>query len=85
MKILGLTISFLLLLTSCKETTNEAFDLNSFPKDWVRLTDLGRFISTYSNGLTSDNLFVTKDKQITFEKFDQPCRECWGDKCDETK
>ena len=162
MKLLGLTISFLLILTSCKETNKEAFDLNSFPNDWVRLTDkdgklvvynscdagnllltisklnnhfelllhgqqedydfkileatqlndiiylkakrkdsdeqqefkffwadkekgLGRFITTYSNGFTSDNLFVTKDKQITFEKFDQPCRECWGDACDEIK
>lgn len=160
MKILGLTISFLLLLTSCKETKKETFDLNSFPKEWVRLTDkdgnlvvynscdagnllltisnnrdhfelllhgqqedydfeilettqqndtislkakwkgsdekqdfkffwtnkekgLGRFITNYSSGFTSDNLFVTGDKQTNFDKFDQPCRECWGDECDE--
>ena len=160
MKILGLTISFLLLFTSCKETKKEIFNLNSFPKEWVRLTDkdgklvvynscdagnllftisnnrdhfelllhgqqedydfeilettqlndtiflkakwkgshekqdfkffwtnkekgLGRFITTYSSGFTSDNLFVTGDKQTNFEKFDQPCRECWGDECDE--
>lgn len=160
MKLLGFTISFLLLLTSCKVTKKEAFDLNSFPKDWVRLTDkdgklvvynpcdagnllltiskksghfelllhgqqedynfkilettqlndtiflktkwkdsdeqqdfkffwtnkekgLGRFITTYSNGYTSDNIFVTSDKQTNFEKIDQPCRECWGDECDE--
>jgi hypothetical protein len=162
MKLLGLTISFLLLLTSCKDTNKESFDLNSFPNDWVRLTDkdgklvvfnscdggnllltisknsdhfelllhgqqedygfeilettqisetiflkakwkdsdekqdfkfiwtdkekgLGRFITTYSNGFTSDNLFVTSDKQNNFEKFDQPCRECWGDECDDIK
>jgi len=160
MKLLGLTILFLLLLTSCKKTNKEVIDLNSFPKDWVRLTDkygklvvynscdagnllltisknsnhfelllhgqqedygfeilettqlsdtiflkakwkdsdekqnfkffwtdkekgLARFITTYSSGFTSDNLFVTKDKQTNFEKFDQPCRECWGDECDE--
>ena len=160
MKILGLTISFLLLLTSCKEVKKETFDLNSFPKEWVRLTDkdgklvvysscdagnllltisnkrdhfelllhgqqedydfeilettqlndtiflkakwkgsdekqdfkffwankekgLGRFITTYSSGFTSDNLFVTGDKQTNFEKFEQPCRECWGEECDE--
>ncbi len=160
MKILGLTISFLLLFTSCKETKKETFDLNSFPKEWVRLTDkdgklvvynscdagnllltisnkrdhfelllhgqqedydfkilettqlndtiflkakwknsdekqdfkffwtdkekgLGRLITTYSSGFTSDNLFVTGDKQTNYEKFDQPCRECWGDECDE--
>jgi hypothetical protein len=160
MKLLGLTISFLLLLTSCKETNKENFDLNLFPKEWVKLTDkdgklviynscdagnmlltiskksdrfellihgqqedynfeilettqlidtiyikakwkdydeeqefkfywkikeqgLGRFNTTYSNGLKSDNLFVTREKQTNFEKFDQPCRECWGDECDE--
>lgn len=160
MKILGLTISFILLLTSCKETKKKTFELNSFPKEWVRLTDkngklivynscdagnllltisnnrdhfelllhgeqedydfeilesaqlndtiflkakwkgsdekqdfkffwtnkekgLGRFVTTYSNGFTSDNLFVTGDKQTNFEKFNQPCRECWGDECDE--
>lgn len=160
MKLLGLTISFLLLLNSCKETKKETFDLNSFTKEWVRLTDkdgklviynscdsgnllltisknsdqfelllhgqqedsdfeilettqlndtiflkakwkdsnekqdfkffwtnkekgLGRFITTYSNGFTSENLFVTRDKQKNFEKFDQPCKECWGDECDE--
>lgn len=160
MKILGLTISFLLLLTSCKQAKKETFELNSFPKEWVRLTDkdgklvvynscdagnllltisnkrdhfelllhgqqedydfeilettqlndtiflkakwkgsdekqdfkffwankekgLGRFITTYSSGFTSDNLFVTGDKQTNFEKFEQPCRECWGEECDE--
>lgn len=162
MKLLGLTISFFLLFTSCNETKKEAFDLNLLSKDWVRLTEkdgklivynscdagnmlltiskvsdhfelllhgeqedcdfeilettqlndtiflkakwkdsdekqefkffwtnkekgLGRFITTYSNGFTSDNLFVIRDKQTTFEKFDQPCRECWGDECDELK
>jgi hypothetical protein len=44
---------------------------------------LGKFITTYSNGFTSDNLFVTREKQINFEKIDQPCRECWGHECDE--
>lgn len=160
MKILGLIISFLLLFTSCKQAKKENFDLNSFPKEWVRLTDkdgklvvynscdagnllltisnkrdhfelllhgqqedydfeilettqlndtiflkekwkgsdekqdfkffwankekgLGRFITTYSSGFTSDNLFVTGDKQTNFEKFEQPCRECWGEECDE--
>lgn len=160
MKLFGLTISFLLLFTSCTKTQKETFDLNLFPKDWVRLTDkdgklviynscdagnllvtfsnnkghfellmhgqqedndfeilettqiydsiflkakwkdsdekqdfkfywsnkekgLGRFITTYSTGFTLDYLFVTSDKESNFEKFDQPCRECWGDECDE--
>lgn len=158
MNILGLTLAFL-LLTSWKEPKTKAFDLNSLPNNWVKLTEkdgklvvfnscddgnllltisnnrdhfelflhgqqedydfeilestqlkdtiylktkwkessekqdfkffwadkqkgLGRFITTYSSGFTSDNLFVTGDKQTNFEKFDQPCRECWGDECD---
>jgi len=44
---------------------------------------LGRFVTTYSNGFTSDNIFVTTEMQKNFEKIDQPCRECWGDECDE--
>jgi hypothetical protein len=44
---------------------------------------LGRFITLYSSGFTSDNLFVTSEKQTNFQKIDQPCKECWGDECDE--
>lgn len=161
MKIVGL-IPLFILLTSYMATNKVAFDLNSFPHDWVRLTikdgklvvynscdagnllltiskldnhfelllhgeqedfdykileasqlndtiyiqakwkdsdkeqkfkffwtekekGIGRFITTFSNGIASDNLFVIKDKQINFEKLDQPCRECWGDECDEIK
>jgi hypothetical protein len=43
---------------------------------------LGRFI-TISKGHKSDELFVTSEKQTNFEVIDQPCRECWGDECDE--
>ena len=43
---------------------------------------LGRFI-TISKGHKSDDLFVTGEKQTNFEVIDQPCRECWGDECDE--
>jgi hypothetical protein len=51
---------------------------------WVnKEKGLGRFITTYSSSFTSDKLFVTINKQTNFEKFDQPCRECWGDECDE--
>jgi hypothetical protein len=162
MKILGLTLAFFILLTSCMEKKKETFDLNLLQNEWVRLTEkdgklvvynscdagnllltitktkdyfdlllhgqqedydfeiletsqindtiflnvkwkesdekqdfkffwtdkekgLARFITTYSNGFTSDNLFVTKDKQTNFEKVDQPCKECWGDECDETE
>lgn len=160
MKLLGLTISLLLLLISCKGTNREVFELILLPDNWVRLTEkdgkfvvynscdagnmlltiskgkkgfelllhgqqedyyfeilesaqiidtiylntkwqdsderqefkffwidkengLARFLTTYSNGFTSDYLFVTMDKQTNFDKFVQPCRECWGDECDE--
>ena len=43
---------------------------------------LGRFV-TISKSYKSDELFVTSEKQSTFEVIDQPCRECWGDECDE--
>jgi len=157
-EILGiLTITF--LVTSCIRNKKETFDLNSFPNEWIRLTEkdgkfvifnscdagnlrlsitknnanlglllhgeqedysfeifefaqlsdtiflntkwtdfdekqafkfiwsdkeqgLGRFITTYSNGFTSDNLFVTREKQGNFETYHQPCKECWGDECD---
>lgn len=160
MKLLGLTLAFLTLLTSCMETKKVAFDLKLLPSDWVRLTEkdgklvvyntcdagnllltiskkkenfelllhgqqedydfeimesfqlndtilinaqwkdskeklafkffwtdrkkgLGRWTTNYANGFISDQVFVTKDKQTSFEKIDQPCKECWGDECDE--
>jgi len=43
---------------------------------------LGRFL-TISKSYKSDELFVTSEKQAKFEVIDQPCRECWGDECDE--
>lgn len=160
MKFLILSFSFFLLFTSCRETKETIFDLNSFPKDWVSLTEkegklviynscdagnlllkisknrnnfdlilygqqedyefkvlkssqlndtiyfktkwknskkkqdfkffwinkeneIGKFITRYSNGYLSENIFVTNVKQTRFEKIDQPCKECWGDECDE--
>ncbi len=43
---------------------------------------LGRWITTFPTGFTSDNIFVTTEKQNHYPKVDQPCRECWGDECD---
>lgn len=44
---------------------------------------LGRWITTYENDFTSDNVFITAAKQNDFRKVDQPCRECHGDdECD---
>jgi hypothetical protein len=160
MKFLKLALVYFTFLTSCNQTKKEAFNLNSFPNDWVRLTEkdgklvvfnscdagnlmltitknkkhydllihgeqddaeyeiietfklndtifikakwkgsnekqdfkftwtdkqkkLGRFITIYSNSFISDNIFVTTDMQKNFDKLDQPCRECWGDECDE--
>jgi hypothetical protein len=44
---------------------------------------LGRFTATLSNGFALDDLFVTINNQTNYEKVAQPCRECWGDECDE--
>ena len=53
---------------------------------WVdKLKGLSRWITTYSNGFTSNNFFVVKEKQTGFETEDQPCIECWGEECDEIK
>lgn len=43
---------------------------------------LGRWITTYSNGFTSNNKFVVSEKQTNFKTINQPCKECW-DECDE--
>ena len=160
MRINGLTLILLTFLISCKQGPAIPFDLNTFPKEWVRLTDkndkliiynscdagnllltiskkgekfglllhgqqedydyeilestqlgdtvfiktkwtdsdtkqdfkffwtnkekgLGRWITAYFGGKTRDYTFVLADRQNDFEKVDQPCRECWGDECDE--
>jgi len=59
-------------------------DKQSFKFIWTdKESGLGRWITAYSNGFTSDNIFVISEKQNNFERVDQPCRECWGDECDE--
>lgn len=44
---------------------------------------LGRWTTKYPNGLVSDFTFVTNENQNNFEIIDQPCKECWGEECDE--
>lgn len=44
---------------------------------------VGRWINTYSNGYTANYLFVSKDHLSNFDQVNQPCKECWGDECDE--
>lgn len=39
---------------------------------------IGRWITTHF-----DEILVLADRQNDFEKVEQPCRECWGDECDE--
>ena len=56
----------------------------SFKFFWINKDQgLARFITKYSDGFVSDNVFVTTEKQNNFEKIDQPCKECWGDECNE--
>lgn len=44
---------------------------------------VGMMISSSENGYSSEVILVTQDKQKYFPTVNQPCRECWGDECDE--
>ena len=56
----------------------------TFKFTWIdKLNGIGRWETTYSNGTISDNIFVTNEHQLNFETVDQPCKECWGEECDE--
>lgn len=44
---------------------------------------VGRWITTHPNGYHSDNIFTTSHRETDYERVDQPCRECWGDECDD--
>lgn len=56
----------------------------SFKFFWTKKQQgVGRWITKFPNGFISDFTFVTNEKQNNFETIDQPCRECWGDECDE--
>ncbi len=46
---------------------------------------IANWSTTFADGLQSDFTFVSKEYQNQFEQIDQPCRECWGDECDELK
>ena len=46
---------------------------------------IGHWITTYSNDFTLDYIFVEENNQISFKKVEQPCRECWGEECDEAE
>ncbi len=51
---------------------------------WIDKTKgLARLISKATNGIASDETFVTADRQKDFPTVNQPCRECWGNECDE--
>ena len=56
-------------------------------QDWKfvwtdKAKQVGRWITTYTQDITTDDFYVTASKQTNFPKVDQPCRECWGDECD---
>lgn len=67
-----------------KAKLKEADEKQEFKFYWTdKAKGLGRFVTTFSSGFTSNNLFVSSDQQKKFKTVDQPCRECWGDECDE--
>ena len=161
MRISGLAILVIMILTSCKQNAEKEFDMRTLPSEWVRLTKtdtgliifnscdagnllmtitnknntiglfmhgeqedytlqilsavrtnndtvkikakctdseeinelkfvwidqtkgMGRLISRSVNGIASDETFVISDRQKDFPTVNQPCRECWGDDCEE--
>ena len=42
-----------------------------------------QWITTFSSGITTVDIFVASDQQTNYPKIDQPCKECWGEECDE--
>jgi hypothetical protein len=55
-------------------------ELQDFKFIWTdKAKQLGRWITTYNEDFTSNEVFVTTEKQHHYRKVDQPCRECWGD------
>ena len=51
---------------------------------WIdKAKGVGEIISSSENGNSSEVILVTQDKQKYFPIVNQPCRECWGDECDE--
>lgn len=61
--------------------TRTAQDFKFIPAEKEK--HLGRWITTYPSGMTSNNIFVTTEKQMHYPKIDQPCKECWGEECDD--
>lgn len=45
--------------------------------------ELANWITTFPSGSTSDNIFVTSGKKNNFTTINQPCKECWGEDCEE--
>lgn len=56
----------------------------SFWFNWVDKTrGVGRWRTEYRTGHKLDLSFVNKKYLNSFKIVNQPCRECWGDECDD--
>jgi hypothetical protein len=61
-----------------------AEQLQDFKFIWEdKAKNIGRWITTYDTGYDSNCVFVPANLQSQFPVVNQPCRECWGDECDE--
>lgn len=61
-----------------------AEQLQDFKFIWKdKAKKLGRWITTYDTGHIADQVFVPANLQNQYPVVNQPCRECWGDECDE--
>lgn len=64
---------------------NNSDEIQNFKFIWVKKEEgIGQWITTFSSGWTSDFYFILADKKDEIKIIDQPCRECWGDECDES-
>lgn len=51
---------------------------------WVdKAKQVAKWMTTYKEGSYVEYTCVTSDRQKDFKTVNQPCRECWGDECDE--
>lgn len=56
----------------------------SFKFNWIdKSKGLGRWRTQFMTGFKSDINFVNKANKNKFRIMNQPCRDCWGDACDE--
>lgn len=82
-------------ILDCYQIANDTIVIHAMGEGFTQPQDIkfvwydkqkqvGRFITTFATGYTSNELYVTDKMQKNFPVYNQPCKECWGDECDGT-